>query len=178
MEGKFLLLKAPCTLEIGPWLEHQGALPAESPDTCKGPLRIPHGILRPLVSGTQRLPQSNCAEPNTALTREADDPGLTRGTSPFQSTRAPGCLASRVSRHPQAPTQDSPQDPMTSGEWNTSSVRRQVRIPDIWTPSLQEESLPAQNTLTTETKERASLPGLLIEANRVTWGTSSNQRQL
>jgi hypothetical protein len=43
---------------IGPSapLEHQGALPAESPDTRKGPHRIPHGILRPLVSGTQLLP--------------------------------------------------------------------------------------------------------------------------
>jgi hypothetical protein len=36
--------------------QHQGALPAESPDTCKEPHRIPHGILRPLVSGTQLLP--------------------------------------------------------------------------------------------------------------------------
>jgi hypothetical protein len=26
-----------------------------SPNTCKGPHRIPHGILRPLVSETQRL---------------------------------------------------------------------------------------------------------------------------
>jgi hypothetical protein len=148
-------------------LEHWGALPAESPDTLKGPHRIPHGILT-LVSGTQHLPQSNHEEPETALTREADDPGLTWGTSPFRSTRAPGCLASRVARHPQGPTQDSPRDPKTSGEWNTTSARRQVRTPDIWTPSLQEESLPAENTLTTETKERASLPGLLIEANRVT----------
>jgi hypothetical protein len=55
-------------------LEHRGALPAESPNTRKGPHRIPHGILRPLVSGTQRLPQSNHAEPETALTREADNP--------------------------------------------------------------------------------------------------------
>jgi hypothetical protein len=55
-------------------------LPAESPDTQKGPHRIPHGILRPLVSGTQRLPQYNRTEPETALTREADDPGLTWGT--------------------------------------------------------------------------------------------------
>jgi hypothetical protein len=37
-------------------LEHWGALPAESPNTRKGPHRIPHGILRPLVSGTQLLP--------------------------------------------------------------------------------------------------------------------------
>jgi hypothetical protein len=28
--------------------------------------------------------------------------------------------------------------------------------------------LPAESTLTTETKERASLPGLLIEANIIT----------
>ena len=39
-----------------PWLEHRGALPAESPNTRKGPHRIPHGILRPLVSGTQLVP--------------------------------------------------------------------------------------------------------------------------
>jgi hypothetical protein len=43
---------------------------------------------------------------------------------------------------------------------------------------LQEESLPAESTLTTETQERAGLPGLLTEANRITEGTSSNQRQL
>ena len=35
-------------------------------------------------------------------------------------------------------------------------------------PSLQQESFPAENTLPTETKESATLPGLLIEANRVT----------
>jgi hypothetical protein len=72
----------------------------------------------------------------------------------------------------------TPRDLKTSGEWNTTSVRRQVRTPDIWAPFLQEESLPAESTLTTETKERASLPGLLIEANIITRGTSSNQRQL
>jgi hypothetical protein len=37
----------------------------------------------------------------------------------------------------------SPRDLRTSGEWNTTSARRQVRAPDIWAPSLQEESLPA-----------------------------------
>jgi hypothetical protein len=47
--------------------------PVESPDTRKDPHRIPHGILRPLVSGTQRLLQSDCAGPETALTREADN---------------------------------------------------------------------------------------------------------
>ena len=51
-------------------------------------------------------------------------------------------------------------------------------MPDICPPSLQEESLPAESALTTETQERASLPGLLIETNRITRGTSSNQKQL
>jgi hypothetical protein len=77
-------------------LEHRGTLPAESPNACKGPHRIPHGILRPLVSGTQRLPQSNRKEPETVVNREADYPGLTWGTSLFCSTRAPGYLASGV----------------------------------------------------------------------------------
>ena len=53
-------------------------------------------------------------------------------------------------------------------KWNRTSAMRQVQTPDIWAPSIQVESLPAENTLTTEVKERASLPGLLIEANRVT----------
>jgi hypothetical protein len=51
-------------------------------------------------------------------------------------------------------------------------------MPDICTPSLQEENLPAESALTTETQERDSLPGLLIEANIIMRGTRSNQRQL
>ena len=43
--------------------------------------------------------------------------------------------------------------------------------------SVQEESLPAREYLTTETQERAGLLGLLTEANEITGGTSSNQRQ-
>ena len=66
------------------------------PNTRKGPHGTPHGILRPLVSGTQRLPQSNLAEPETAVHREAGYPGLIWGTNPFRSTRAPGYLASGV----------------------------------------------------------------------------------
>jgi hypothetical protein len=58
------------------------------------------------------------------------------------------------------------------------SARSQVWMPDICAPSLQEESLPAESTLTPEIQERASLPGLLIEANIIMGGTSSNQRQL
>ena len=90
----------------------------------------------------------------------------------------PGFLACGVSGHPQGPTQDPPQDLKTSGEWNTTSARRQVQTPDIWAPFLQEESLPAESTLNTETQDRARAPGLLIEANIITWGSSSNQRQL
>jgi hypothetical protein len=56
------------------------------PNTRKGPHGTPHGILRPLVSGTQHLPQSNRAEPETAVHREAGYPGLIWGTSPFRST--------------------------------------------------------------------------------------------
>jgi hypothetical protein len=66
------------------------------PNTRKDPHGTPHGILRPLVSGTQRLPQSNRAEPETVVHREAGYPGLIWGTSPFRSTRAPGYLASGV----------------------------------------------------------------------------------
>jgi hypothetical protein len=44
--------------------------------------------------------------------------------------------------------------------------------------SLQEESLPSESAQTTETQERASLPGLLIKANKISRGTSANQRQL
>jgi hypothetical protein len=38
--------------------------------------------------------------------------------------------------------------------------------------------LPAESALTTETQDRASFPGLLIEANRITGGTSSNQTNI
>jgi hypothetical protein len=41
-------------------------------------------------------------------------------------------------------------------------------MPDICEPSLQEEILHAESALTTETQERSSLPGLLIETNRIT----------
>jgi hypothetical protein len=45
--------------------------PGESADTCKDLHRIRHGILRPLVSGTQLLLQSNRSGPETALIKEA-----------------------------------------------------------------------------------------------------------
>ena len=55
-----------------------------------------------------------------AKLKKNSDPGLTRGTSPFRSTRAPRYLASRVARHPQGPSQGYPRDPKTPGEWNTA----------------------------------------------------------
>jgi hypothetical protein len=60
----------------------------------------------------------------------------------------------------------------------SSSARRQDRTPDICAASLKEESLPAEIALITETQERASLSGLLVENNRIMRGTSSNQRKL
>jgi hypothetical protein len=51
-------------------------------------------------------------------------------------------------------------------------------MPDICVPSMQEENLPAESTMNTETEERPTLTGLLTEANRNTVGTISNQRQL
>ena len=51
-------------------------------------------------------------------------------------------------------------------------------MPYICAPSMKEESLPAESALTTETQERASFPGLLVENNRILRGTSSNQKQL
>jgi hypothetical protein len=46
----------------------------ESADTRKDPHRINHGILRPLVSGTQCLLQSNRSGRQTALIKEAGNP--------------------------------------------------------------------------------------------------------
>ena len=60
----------------------------------------------------------------------------------------------------------------------SSSARKQSWAPDLCAPSLPEESLPAESALTTGTKERVGLPGVLTKANRITGETSSSQRQL
>ena len=59
---------------ISVYIQEQQQRPMESLDTRKDPHRIPHGTLRPLVSGTQHLLQANRMGPETALTREADNP--------------------------------------------------------------------------------------------------------
>ena len=53
-----------------------------------------------------------------------------------------------------------------------------IRAPEFWTPALQEESLPAERSLTTGTQVTVGLTGVLTEANRMTGGTSFNQIQL
>jgi hypothetical protein len=55
-------------------LQHQGPWLGESPDTRKDPHRIPHGILRPLVSEKQHLLQFNLVGPEISLIREAENP--------------------------------------------------------------------------------------------------------
>jgi hypothetical protein len=55
-------------------LQHQGACGVSGHTQGKDPHRIPNGILRPLVSGTQSLLQTNRMGSETALTREADNP--------------------------------------------------------------------------------------------------------
>jgi hypothetical protein len=54
--------------------EHWGTLPAELPDTRKGPHRIAHVILRPLVSGTQRLSVFQASTIGQAFVIEKDKP--------------------------------------------------------------------------------------------------------
>jgi hypothetical protein len=60
----------------------------------------------------------------------------------------------------------------------SSSARRQSWSSALWAPSPPEESLPTGSALTPGTQERAGLPGMLTEANRLTGGTRSSQRQL
>jgi hypothetical protein len=62
-------------------------------------------------------------------------------------------------------------------EGSDPELRRWVSASDCWTPALKEESLPAESVLTTGTQVRVGLPGVLTEANRITGGTNSNQRQ-
>jgi hypothetical protein len=104
----------------------------------------------PAIRGSQ--------DPRSLVTPDSQGP---KGSLTPRSSDIPRSHDCRIP----APSQDPPRDLKTSGEWNTTSARRQVRTPDIWAPSLQKESLPVESTLTTETKERANLLGLLIEAN-------------
>jgi hypothetical protein len=71
-----------------------------------------------------------------------------------------------------------PKESWPPGRVLTPELSRWIRVPDYWTPALQEESLPVESALTTGTEVRVGLPGVLTEANRITGRSSSNQRQL
>jgi hypothetical protein len=131
-------------MDISGPLQHQGSWPAESPDTCKDPHKVPHRNLRPLVSGTQRLHQSNHAGPESALIKEADNPAWSGAQVPSGPLQYRDSFCTEFLDTPKVLTGPSG-DLKTSGEWNTTSARRQVRTPNIWAPSLQEESLPAES---------------------------------
>jgi hypothetical protein len=104
--------------------------------------------------------------PESALGKQKTRPDQGHKSLQVQtSTRAPWAQSLRTP--PRSP-QDSPWDLMTSGEWIKTSARRQGQTPRIWATYLQEESLPAESTLNTESQERASLRGQLIEANIIT----------
>jgi hypothetical protein len=139
----------------------------ESPDTCKDPHSIPHGILRPLVSGTQCLLQSNHAGPETALIREADKPALSGSQVPFGPRQHQGSLPAEFPDTHKDPHR-IPQGilrPLVSGTQLLPGGRFEHQISGHL-PCKRRACL--QSTLTTETKERSSLPGLLIEANIIT----------
>jgi hypothetical protein len=71
-----------------------------------------------------------------------------------------------------------PEESQPTGRVLTTELKRWIRAPDCWTPALQEESLPVESALTTGTQVRVGLPRVLTEANRITGGSSSNERKL
>ena len=90
----------------------------------------------------------------------------------------PSASARRQSSDPDPWAPSLPEKSLPIGRSLTPGLKSWIRAPDLCTPALQEESLPAESALTTGTQERVGLPGVLTEANRITGGTSSSQRQL
>jgi hypothetical protein len=85
------------------------------------------------------------------LRENTNTKGRGNPSGPCQHLGPLGAQILRTSaRYPQVP----PQDLKTSCEWITTSARIQVRTPDIWAHSLQEESLPAESTLNTAIQRR------------------------
>jgi hypothetical protein len=62
--------------------------------------------------------------------------------------------------------------------WPSSSARRWSCFSDLCAPSPPDVTLLKGGVLTFGTQERADLPGLLAEVNRLTGRTSSSQIQL
>ena len=91
-------------------------------DTRKDPHRIHHWIPRPLVSGTQRVLQSNRTGPETALIREAENPAWDQGQKSLPVPASTGVAWARsLQTHARYP-QDAPQDLKTSAVWNTAAA--------------------------------------------------------
>ena len=90
-------------------------------------------------------PNARCEEGlDLSLTLESSL-GLKKEVALLVCTSTGAPWAWSLQTPPRSP-EDSPRDLRTSGEWNTTSARRQVQTPDIWAPSLQEESLPAESS--------------------------------
>jgi hypothetical protein len=70
----------------------------------QGPHRTIHKILRPLVSGTQLLLQSNRAGPETALIREAENPAWSESQVPSTPRQHWGTLGPESVDTPEVPT--------------------------------------------------------------------------
>jgi hypothetical protein len=85
----------------------------------QGPQRTLHGILGTLVSGTQLLFQSNHVGPETALIREAENPG---SQVPSSWRQHQVTLGSESSDNPTS-LEESPSHLRTSGEWKSSARR-------------------------------------------------------
>jgi hypothetical protein len=88
----------------------------------------------------------------------------------------PSSLARRQSWDPEIWAPSLPEESLLPGRALTSGLKRWIWAPEFWASSLQEESLPAETALTAGTQERVGLQGVLTEANRITGGTSRIQR--
>jgi hypothetical protein len=89
----------------------------------------------------------------------------------------PSSSARRQSWDPDPWAHSLPEESWPTGRVLTPELRRLIRAPDCWTPACK-ESLPTESALTTGTQVRVGHTGVLTEANRMTRGSSSNQRQL
>jgi hypothetical protein len=145
----------------------RGPAPPSSAWTLPRPSRAPEESLHPRTPST---PRTSWALESTWTTEETEF--LEQGSF------GPSYSARRQSWDPDPWAPSLPEDSWPTGRALTPGLRRLIRAPEFWTPALQEENLPAESALTTGTKVRVGLPGVLTEANRITGGSSSSQRQL
>jgi hypothetical protein len=105
--------------------------------------------------------------------------GLQRGSDPGSQVRASSCIPGLSESSPSRGTcwpqkQQSFLDRVPLGLHPQPGGRAETQT----SGHLPCKSLPAERALTTGTQERIELAGVLTEANRITGGTRSNQRQL